>query len=289
MVDARIDSSLRGTAHYMVRRRNILFVAAATVLLTVAPTLGGLVNLAFHANEIIGVDWALAADGFTNVYAFAGHGYIASSGASSFYAQTEFQISGEVRDIFDVGPSLGVNFPLQSGFPEFNMFWLTGSSSRVSSYDSVVRTNSGLSPPPVALANWTIDVLPTGDDLLGTPTLIDIHATFAALLTASGNGSAAASWFASTDHGTLYDGSALLANSGSASLLDQADTSFLVPLGGSFELQFRYELMVEGVGQSMSRAEILGSSIDVTATIVPEPSTLALLAVGVIALYRKRR
>ena len=273
----------------MDRRLTTLCVSATTIMLVLRPASAA--DLEFRSSEIMGFDWGLAAGGATDIDAGAGHAF-AFSGPLGVYganAQSEFQVSGELSDIFDVGPTFSITIPLESEFPDLSMFWLAGSSSPGGSFDSSVRANSGFPPPPVAPTSWIIDVLPTDNEVLGTPTRIDIHATFTGLLTASGNGSSAASWFASTDHGTILDGSAALADSGNQPISEMGDTSFLVPLGGSFELQYRYELLVAGAGQAMSRSEISESFIGISATVVPEPSTLALVVVGVISFRRRRR
>ena len=290
MTSKKLGVREKGAACYVDRCLTMLFVCATVMVLVLRPASAA--DLRFQSNEIMGYDWALAAGGATRADAGAGHGFIV--GPHAVYgtnAQSELQISGNLLDIFDVGPTFGVTIPLESEFPDFNMFWLAGSSSAGGSFDSSVRTHSGFPNVPVAPARWIIEVLPTGDEVLGTPTRIDIRASLTGDLTVSGNGSAAASWFVSTEQGTILDGSAaaVVAGSGYEPISEMGHTSFLVPLGGSFELDYRYELMISGADQATARAEISESFIDVTATVVPEPSTLALVAVGAISFYRRRR
>lgn len=279
----------------MLRHLSNFCVSTMTIMLMLQPVSAA--DVRFRPSEtlfgsgIMGQAWSLVAGGATDTGASAGHAFLSSYplGVYGTRAQSEFWISGELNDAFHVGPTFSVNIPLESEFPEFNVFWLEGSSSGHASYDSSVWTNSGFPPPPVAPASWIIDVLPTGNEVPGTPARIDIHATFAGLLTANGNGSSAASWFVSTDHGTILDGTTTLEVSGTQPISDIGDDSFLVLLGDSFELQYRYELLVSGAGEAISRSEISESFIGVSATVVPEPSTLALVVVGVLSLRRGRR
>ena len=271
----------------MDRRLITVLFAGATLILVAQPVSG--VDLELRSGDVMGVDFVLLASGVGPQSAAAGHLFRWTPGVIRGSAQSRAQLSGDVLSIFSYGPSFSVNVPASPSIQPPGVFWVDGSSEGNGTYDGFVRTNSGFSPPPVVPANWIIDVLPTAGEQPGTPTQIDIHATFNALLTASGNSSAQASWFASTNHGTIFDGSVAQTGEGSQTIFNLSDTSFLVPIGGSFELEYRYELQVSGAGNAMSRAEITESVIGVTATVVPEPSTLVLAVFGMASAYCRRR
>lgn len=100
--------------------------------------------------------------------------------------------------------------------------------------------------------------------------------------------SAGASWSIFTDRGYVLDGATEMMESGIFSVAELDASGFLVPLGDSFEIRYRYDLFVGGAGDATSRAEITESVIAVTATVVPEPSTVTLIALGVLPLIRRR-
>ena len=192
-------------------RRAILCLLPTTTMLFAHPA--SAVDLQFpppmpYPGQVIGVDWSLTAGGRTRVHASVGWGFATSViSVSDVGAQSQVQVSGEIPGIFGVASSFDVTIPLVRPDDEWAVFWLDGLSRGGSPYDSSVRAYSGYGYPPATPTSWIIDVLPTDDDVLGTPTRIDIHAAFDGLLAAAGNGSAAASWFVSTNHGVILDGS----------------------------------------------------------------------------------
>lgn len=266
-----------------------LFCLSAVLSCAVASSLDA-AELKWQSTEIVGAEWMLHSGGVSWDDAFAGHGGEAGpEGVFGSGARSEFQASWDIDGVSNGEPPFAVNLPVQSELPELH--WLEGLSTFGSSYDSTLSVVSGFPPPPVMFRNWTFRVLPTGDETLGMPVSVGIDASFQATLTASGSGVAEASWFVSTDPGGVILGGVMgLDHPGSQSIDEQGADDLLLSIGDTFELGFAYDLSVTGQGQSFSRAEITQSRIGITVTVVPEPASLSLLALGTaIAAFRRRR
>ena len=151
--------------------------------------------------------------------------------------------------------------------------------------DEIADPNFFLNPSAV---DWVIDVLPSPGETAGSPTLVSIDTIVEGTLSATGNGLASASWLVAVNVDTdLISGSADLSDplpfGGLASL------DIVVPLGSSFKLRFLWELSTSGSGISSAEAEFTEASINLSATVIPEPSSLLLGAlVGIGLMFRRR-
>jgi len=160
---------------------------------------------------------------------------------------------------------------------------------------------------------WIVHVDPTGTDIAGTPTLITISASIVGEVEAVGTATADANWLLDTNFGTIMSGSASQAAPGLTPFSDTGTLSFTIPLGTTFQLNMLYELDAVGTGISDSRAEIFSSSAgplltggsllaealatetmltitsEVGVAVVPEPTSIALLAIGALSFLGIRR
>jgi len=143
---------------------------------------------------------------------------------------------------------------------------------------------------PLAI-DWVIDVLPSPGETLGSPTLIRVETIVEGLLSATGSGLADASWLVVIDENTnLLVGSAGISNA-TLPFSDEATQNFVIPLGSSFQLRFLWELSISGSGVSTAEAEFTTASINISATVIPEPSTFTLIALALLSTscrWRKR-
>ena len=160
-----------------------------------------------------------------------------------------------------------------------------------------------------APGTWTIHVDPTGTEVPGTPTLITLDASIVGDLEVVGTATADASWFVGTNFGTVMSNSASQIVPGLTPFSDSGSLSFVIPLGSTFQLTLLYELDAAGTGISNSRAEVFSaiasplalratsappttSQLTITAevqSVIPEPSSLALLSIGMLGVAVRRR
>jgi len=217
-----------------------------------------------------------------------------------FNAQT-FGQAEIFTDLNSVGPGVSRTISV----PGFGRFVAEGQgTAAIASYTGNADVYSGDSSGS-GNAPWTIHVDPTGAEIAGTPTTITITASIVGEVEAVGTSSADASWFLSSNFGTIMSGSASQATPGLTPFSDSGTLTFVIPLGGTFQLDLLYQLDAAGTGISNSRAEVFSavagpfsgpylfagiteSMLTITAEVgeivVPEPSSIALLAMGVLGL-----
>ena len=137
------------------------------------------------------------------------------------------------------------------------------------------------------IEEWTIDVLPSSGETPGTPTLVKIDTVVSGILAASETGEAFASWFV-----TVNEDVELIAGTANNAQLtafgEAASYGFVVPLGDSFKLRFLWELTVSATDVATAAAEFTAASINISASILPEPSSWLILATGLMIIQRRR-
>jgi hypothetical protein len=198
--------------------------------------------------------------------------------------------------------------------PGFGQFVAEGQSIAAGGfYTAEADVFSGHSLSPTAGTPWTIFVNPTGLEVAGTPTLITIDTSIVGEVAASAGATADASWLVSTNFGTVMNGAASQTVAGLTPFSDAGTLSFIIPLGGSFQMTLLYQLDAAGSGITDSRAEVFSSIVspfkafgpssleptnshltitaEVGVAVVPEPGTLALAGIGAmgVSLLRRRR
>jgi hypothetical protein len=157
-----------------------------------------------------------------------------------------------------------------------------------------VGIGAGAAAPTI----WDVEILSTGEPI-GTPVLVEVRAIIQGYLEAN-----------MATHPTLPDaratwhvaGEGIPAISGMATLIDgpgavpffdsnlMSPVTFLKAVGDTFTLEVYYKLEVDGVVlDAISVAEVTGSEVIVTATVIPEPSTAALVTVALVGVAWLRR
>lgn len=187
------------------------------------------------------------------------------------------------------------------------LFKIEGKNAPGGFYDgeagTFTATGVGDGPGVASRAIWDIEILSTGEPI-GTPVRIDVVAIiqgylFANIATHPLLPDAAAAWHVAAEGIPVISGFAILVD-GPGSIPFSEDNfgspvTFMKAVGESFTLEIDYKLEVDGTAPTaISIAEITGSEVIVFATVVPEPSTLALALIAgaglaVFAVRRKRR
>mgnify|MGYP001014984044 CR=1 FL=1 len=166
-------------------------------------------------------------------------------------------------------------------------------------YEAKNKEFTGLGHGPGALPGiWNVDILSTGE-ALGTPVEVNVTAIiqgslFANQLTHTLKDDAFASWKVYSNSMMVIEGSSKIVDGpGSVSFHDDNLLSplvFMSEVGGSFTVEVLYHLEVNGnTSLSNSIAEVTGSTVHVEATVVPEPSTIALVGLGLGYIGRSTR
>jgi hypothetical protein len=157
-----------------------------------------------------------------------------------------------------------------------------------------VGVGPGASVPTI----WDVEILSTGEPI-GTPVRVDVRAIIQGYVEAN-----------MATHGTLPDARAtwhvaaegIPAISGMVSLIDGpgaipffdsnlfSPVTFYKTVGDTFTLEVYYKLEVDGeVLEAISVAEVTGSEVIVTATVIPEPGAIALAMIGLMSAIAARR
>jgi hypothetical protein len=178
---------------------------------------------------------------------------------------TGLDLPPELSD-FD-GPQYATGLAAESGST------YAASFSAVSALDTFDKFN----PQPV---DWVIDLLPSAGEIPGTPVRIHIDAIAEGTLTSTGNSNANSAWSVEVNDTQVLVGSAALGGL-TQPFGGTASHDFVLPLGSSFDLRFLWTLAVSGNNSGTSRAEFTAARIDISATVIPEPSSL-LVAIGLL-------
>lgn len=184
------------------------------------------------------------------------------------------------------GAELGTNLnaPLGAGtrsvFAPFNPTFFRAHGETVGasgSYSAHAFSHSGdttsTSPDP-----WTIHVDPSGAEIAGTPAYVTIDASIAGYVEIVGGAALADAFWnvATTGYGTVINGSAAIAAVGNTPFADTGTLTFMLPLGGTFELLVDYDLSTSGGGAAAdSTSEVTASLVEISASLTPPPPMFA--------------
>ena len=154
---------------------------------------------------------------------------------------------------------------------------------------------AGIGPGPGTATRviWDIEIVSTGE-AIGTPVKIDVAAIIQGYVEANmpthpALPDARASWHVAAEGIPVISGFATLMDGpGTIPFAEDnlaAPITFFKTVGDTFTIEIDYKLEVDGTAAgAISTAEVTGSEVLVFAMVVPEPSSLALAALGFAGL-----